>query len=106
MELLEQIANTQRFETVSDLFKQLENPSRLRIFWLLCHSERCVNDIATALEASSPAVSHHLRALKACGLIVSTRSGKEVYYRAASTRTAQALHLMVENVMQIACPDE
>ena len=53
---------------------------------------------------SNPAVSHHLRPLKASGLIVSQRAGREVYYKAADTVQAQLLHRMLEQVMEIACP--
>ncbi len=47
--------------SVSEAMKQLGDPSRLRIFWLLCHTEECVTNIAAAVNMSSPAVSHHLR---------------------------------------------
>ena len=30
------------FEKISDLFKQLGDPTRMRIFWILCHHEECV----------------------------------------------------------------
>jgi DNA-binding transcriptional ArsR family regulator len=54
---------------------------------------------------SSPAVSHHLRPLKNSGLIVSRREGKEVYYRAADTEECRLLHRMIEEVMEIKCPN-
>ena len=57
------------------------------------------------LEMSSPAVSHHLKQLRTAGLIQSRRAGKEVYYRAADTERAQLLHQMIENMVQITCPD-
>ena len=93
------------FETIAGVFKQLSDPSRVRIFWLLCHCEECVLNISAMVEMSSPAVSHHLRQLKLGGLIVSRRVGKEVYYKAASTEQAQLLHLMIERTMAIACPE-
>ena len=93
------------FQTVANVFKQLSDTSRVRIFWLLCHCEECVLNISTLVEMSSPAVSHHLRQLKLGGLIVSRREGKEVYYKAASTEQAQLLHLMIERTMAIACPE-
>ena len=98
---LSQVAN---FQTVAGVFKQLSDPTRVRIFWLLCHCEECVLNISTLMEMSSPAVSHHLRQLKDRGLIVSRREGKEVYYRAAATEQAQLLHLMIERTMEISCP--
>ena len=94
-----------QFETAADIFKQLGDTTRLRIFWLLCHTEQCVINISALMDMSSPAVSHHLRALRSCDLIVSRREGKEVYYRAADNSQAQLLHKTIEQVMTIACPD-
>ena len=89
---------------VSDALGQLGDPSRLRIFWLLCHTEECVADIAAYVGMTSPAVSHHLRLLKAAGLIVSRRDGKEMLYRAADTDLAEELHRIVERIAEISCP--
>ena len=104
--ILERVPSTDEFQTVSDIFKQLGDGSRIRIFWLLCHCEECVINLSSMVEMSSPAVSHHLRQLKASGLIVSRRAGKEVYYKAADTERAQLLHHMIEKLVEIACPSE
>lgn len=101
----EQVKLINNFQTVADIFKQIGDTTRIRIFWLLCHCEECVINISAMLEMSSPAVSHHLRPLKNSGLIVSRREGKEVYYRAADTVQSQLLHKMIEEVMEIACPE-
>ena len=61
-------------------------------------------NISALVDMSSPAVSHHLRQLKAGGLIVSRRDGKEVYYKAADTERAQLLHHMIEHLVEITCP--
>ncbi len=90
---------------VSEAMKQLGDPTRLRIFWYLCHKEECVIDIAAAINMTSPAVSHHLRLLKASGLIVSKRNGKEMLYKAADSELAQALHHIIENIAEITCPE-
>lgn len=94
------------FQTVADVFKQLSDSSRVRIFWLLCHCEECVIDLSAMVGMSSPAVSHHLRQLRESGLLVSRRVGKEVYYRAAENEQAQLLHRMIERTMEISCPEE
>lgn len=104
--LQEQLKNVDNFQTVADVFKQLGDTTRVRIFWLLCHYEECVINISALLDMSSPAVSHHLRPLKNSGLIVSRRIGKEVYYRAADTEQGRLLHQMIEQVMEITCPNQ
>ncbi len=101
-----ELAKTTRFYASAEIFKQLSDPTRLQIFWLLCHQEECVINIAALLDMSSPAVSHHLRSLYESGLITSRRDGKEVYYKAAETETCELLHESVEQVMKIACPEK
>lgn len=100
----EQLGDAGRFQGVAEVFRQLGDPTRIRVFWLLCHCEECVINISALMEMSSPAVSHHLRALKGSGLILSRRVGKEVYYRAADTEQSRLLHQMIEQVMEITCP--
>ncbi|MBP5224313.1 MAG: winged helix-turn-helix transcriptional regulator [Lachnospiraceae bacterium] len=101
----EQLSRIRDFQTVADVFKQLNDTTRLRIFWLLCHREKCVSEIAQLMDMSNPAVSHHLRQLKGAGLITGRREGKEVFYKAAETETARELHEIIEQVMSITCPD-
>lgn len=97
---------TEDFQIVSDICKQLSDSSRIRIFWLLCHCEECVTNISALVGMSSPAVSHHLKQLKASGLIVNRRDGKEVYYKAADTQQVELLHQMIEKMVEITCPDQ
>lgn len=82
---LEHMPSVENFQTVADIFKQLGDGSRIRIFWLLCHCEECVINLSAMVDMSSPTVSHRLKQLKSAGLIVSRRDGKEVYYKAADT---------------------
>lgn len=103
-QMREQIPGPEAFQIVADLFKQMGDLSRVRIFLLLCHCEECVINISSLMEMSSPAVSHHLKQLKMTGLIISRRDGKEVYYKAADTVQAQMLHHMIEQAIEISCP--
>ena len=104
--LQQALSGTREFSVVADLFSLLSDPTRLRIFWMLCHCEACVSNIAELLDISSPAVSHHLRSLRDTGLIVSRREGKEVYCRAAETEVSRLLHHMIEQTMSITCPEK
>ena len=104
--LQQALAGVKEFGIVAEVFSQLSDPTRLRIFWMLCHCEECVINIAAMLDMSSPAVSHHLRSLRDSGLIVSHREGKEVFYRAGDGEVVQLLHHMIEQTMSITCPEE
>lgn len=97
---------TSDFQTVADIFKQLSDGNRIRIFWLLCHCEECVINLSAIVGMSSPAVSHHLKQLKGAQLITSRRDGKEVYYKAADNDRAQLLHQMIEQMIHLTCPNQ
>lgn len=99
-----QIPGAEDFALTAEVFKKLDDPSRLRIYWILCHGEECVINLSAMVDMSSPAVSHHLKILKDGGLIVSRRDGKEVYYKAADTQTGRVLHNTIEKIMEISCP--
>ena len=59
----EEIPESAEFQTAANLFRLLDDVSRMRIFWLLCRCEACVTNISALMGMSSPAVSHHLRQL-------------------------------------------
>lgn len=96
----------ENFREIAFLFQQLSDPSRLRLLWLLCHSEECVCNLAAAVDMSAPAISHHLKNLKRSGLITSRREGKEVYYTLSNTAPAKLLHKTVDALFEISCPTD
>lgn len=102
--LYHSMPQSENFSTVAELLKLLGDPTRLQLFWILCHTEECVVNLAAVLNVSSPAVSHHIRFLKECELLESRKEGKEVYYKAAPTETAKLLHITIEKIMKTACP--
>ena len=103
--LTRQISHQEDFQTVANIFSLLADSSRLKIFWLLCHSKECVINIAGLLKMTNPAVSHHLKILKDAELIESYRDEKEVFYTVSSNLKSQALHSIIEKLMSINCPD-
>jgi len=94
------------FEAAADLMKQLGDPTRIRLFWFLCHKEECVINLAALFRMSSPALSHHLRELRRVGLITGRKAGKEVYYKAAENERCRFLHPLVDKLLAISCPKE
>ena len=105
-ELRAAMPNAATFDTLSELFRLMSDGGRARIFFLLCHCEECVINISAMLEMSASAASQRLKALKDAGLVTSRREGKEVYYTASHTPRAEALHEMIEAMLEVACPAE
>ena len=103
-QLLKNQPQQETFDKASSTFQLISDPTRLKILWLLCHSEECVINISALMEMSSPAVSHHLKQLKGSGLLISRREGKEVYYKAADTEESHLLHRTIEKIMAMTCP--
>lgn len=67
-------------EELSEIFKVLGDPTRLRIVSALGIKELCVCDIAHLLGSSVSAVSHQLRILRNLKLVKHRKEGKMVYY--------------------------
>jgi transcriptional regulator, ArsR family len=65
---------------LSEIFKALGDETRTKILYLLSLEELCVCNLAQILDISVPAVSHHLRLLRALRLVKYRREGKTVCY--------------------------
>lgn len=102
--VIKKIPTIEHCSEVAEVFKQISDGTRLRIFLLLCHCEECVSNISASVGMSDPAVSHHLKVLKKAGLITSRREGKEIYYKIADTQQAELLHHVCEEMFDITCP--
>ena len=57
------------------VFRALADPTRRRILSLLRGGRRTVGELAGNFRTSRPAVSKHLRVLRAAGLVVARRDG-------------------------------
>ncbi len=67
-------------QSLSDLFKALGDPTRIRIIYTLLSCELCVQDLAAQLEMGQSAVSHQLRLLRNLRIVKRRKVGKTVYY--------------------------
>lgn len=65
---------------LSETFKVLSDPTRLRIVLALSMEELCVCDLAALIKVSVSAISHQLRLLKGMKLVTYRKQGKMVYY--------------------------
>jgi DNA-binding transcriptional ArsR family regulator len=66
-----------------DVFQAIADPTRRAILQLVAAEERPANALAErfASQMSRPAVSQHLRILRAAGLVTERRVGRERRYR-------------------------
>jgi ArsR family transcriptional regulator, arsenate/arsenite/antimonite-responsive transcriptional repressor len=68
------------FEKLSEAFKALGDPTRLRILALLNHRDCCSCELIPIFNISQPAISKHISRLKICDLVTETRKGQWVFY--------------------------
>jgi DNA-binding transcriptional ArsR family regulator len=75
--------------TAAGVAKALADPTRLTVAVALRDGgELCVCDLAWVTERSDKLVSHHVRQLRAAGLVRSRRDGKMVLYALTDLGTA------------------
>ncbi|MGE4293675.1 MAG: ArsR/SmtB family transcription factor [Desulfovibrio sp.] len=70
----------QEVARLSELFKVLADPTRVRLLRALFPGELCVCDLAALLEMTPSAVSHQLRVLRTSRLVRFRKQGKAVFY--------------------------
>jgi len=68
-------------EKLTNIFKTLSDPNRLRILKMLEQRPLCVCEIKTVLGLASSTVSKHLSILKENGFLFDDKDGKWVIYR-------------------------
>jgi DNA-binding transcriptional ArsR family regulator len=77
--------------SMSEVFRTLSDPTRIRILLALENGELCVYDIATLVDLPQPSVSHHLRGLRQSGIIQFRKCGKMTLYSLKDTRISGLL---------------
>ena len=67
-------------DDLADFFQALSDPSRVRIIFAIKDDEMNVGDIASTVQLSESAVSHHLRSLRLLKLVKSRKVGRQKLY--------------------------
>jgi ArsR family transcriptional regulator, lead/cadmium/zinc/bismuth-responsive transcriptional repressor len=65
---------------LSEIFKVLGDPTRIKVLDVLSKREMCVCDIAETLQMGQSAISHQLRILRSARLVKYRKEGKEAWY--------------------------
>ncbi|MFS8650473.1 MAG: metalloregulator ArsR/SmtB family transcription factor [Caldibacillus sp.] len=84
--------------TVSQTFKALGDPTRIRILYLLAQRECSVTEIAETLNLKQSTVSHHLAVLKNLRLVKFRREGTTIYYSHDDDHVIQVLEQTIDHV--------
>ncbi len=85
---------------VSDIFKILGDPTRVKILYALFQEELCVCEISALLGMSQSAVSHQLRILRSSNLVKFRKEGKAVYYSLADEHIIKLIEMGVEHAKE------
>jgi DNA-binding transcriptional ArsR family regulator len=78
----------------AEICAAMADPTRIAILYELADGSRNVTEITTSLALNQTTVSRHLRFLRDRGMVITERSGANVYYSLADQRVIQALDIM------------
>ena len=87
--------------TISDNFKVLGDPTRIRILYALTQKELCVCDLAAVLQMSQSAISHQLRLMRSKKMVKYRKDGKMAYYSLADEHVIKFVEMGVEHAKEI-----
>ncbi|MBF8437168.1 winged helix-turn-helix transcriptional regulator [Halanaerobiaceae bacterium Z-7014] len=88
------------YQRLSDIFKALSDPTRLKIINALRVKELCVCDIQEAVGLSTSAVSHQLRILRNLDLVKYRKEGRQAIYSLADEHVLALFSQGLEHVLE------
>jgi len=89
-------------DEIQKLGKGIGSNARYKILESLLKGPLTVGEIVKSVKLSQPAVSQHLKTLKACQLVSDDKHGKEVFYSVNVKHMAALLKHFVTNINK--CP--
>lgn len=98
---IQNIPNDDNIFNLSELFKILGDPTRIRIIYCIYKKEMCVCEIAESINMSHSSVSHQLKNLKQARLVKVKKEGKEVYYSLNDEHIEKIFSLGLEHIKEL-----
>ena len=86
------------FYILTEFFKMLGNPARIRILLLLMEQDANVSVLAEQLGMTQSAVSHQLNLLKSNKLVRRRRDGKMIFYTLVDEHVQMILEKGTEHI--------
>lgn len=84
-------------EEIASAMRALATPSRVRILAALRDGPASVGELAQTIDMEQSAVSHQLRILRHMGLVVGSRSGRQIIYALHDSHVASLLEEAVSH---------
>lgn len=100
-QVLNQLISEDEIVDISEIFKILGDPTRVRIVAALQIRELCVGDLACLMEISQSGVSHQLRLLKKSRIVKTRRDGKMIYYSLSDEHITSLINIALEHVDEL-----
>lgn len=98
MNTVDFIDEEEKILLLSEIFKVLSDPTRLKIIYVLSKGALCVCDIAQTLNMTQSAISHHLRLLRNLRLVKYRKEGKQVIYSLDDDHVLQLFNQGLDHV--------
>ena len=85
---------------LTDFYKTMSDPTRLKIIYALTKRELCVQDICNAVNMSQTAVSYQLRILRGARIVKFRRAGKQIFYSIDDEHVISIISLTLEHLLE------
>ncbi|MEW6063567.1 MAG: metalloregulator ArsR/SmtB family transcription factor [Nanoarchaeota archaeon] len=82
------------YEIHAEMCKVFSNSTRLEILNLLRAKEMSVTELIEKTKLSQANISQHLSIMKAKGIVISNRKGKNVYYKITNPKIIKAFDII------------
>lgn len=82
---------TPKINEAASLMGMLSQPARLQILCILLEGEQSVMQLASTVQLSQPAMSHHLKKLKLADLVQARREAQTMFYSLKGNEVAAVL---------------
>ena len=92
--------NEDQLTELSDILRLMGDSSRLKIIIACLKKSICVTDISEKTGLSQALVSHHLRLLRATGLLNAKRQGRQIFYTVSGDYVRCILVDLIRHVSQ------
>jgi len=89
-----------KLDRMSQTYKMLGDPTRLKILMALRNNEMCVCDLAAFTGLTESAVSHQLRRLRDLSLVKNRRDGQILYYSLDDSHVTKLLEIGLAHVCE------